>query len=105
MGASVAAAVIIRKQRELVEHFMDAGAVSPETAKSSSELGVHERFAWIRLVERGVIREAPPGRYYLDEPTWIALGQRRRRLALVLGIFFIALAVAMMIVPRLAVGR
>jgi hypothetical protein len=55
MGASVAAAVIIRKERELVEHFAEAGAVSPSSARSSSDLGVHERFAWIRLVERGVI--------------------------------------------------
>ena len=53
MGASVAAAVIIRKERELVEHFAQAGAVSPSSARSSSDLGVHERFAWIRLVERG----------------------------------------------------
>src|SRR5215831_10240283 len=92
MGASVAAAVIIRKQRELVEHFLEAGAVSPSSAKSPSDLGVHERFAWIRLVERGVIREAAPGKYYFDEPTWVAVRQRRRRLALVMMIFVIALA-------------
>ena len=73
MGATVAAAVIIRKERELVEHFAEAGAVSPASARSSSDLGVHERFAWIRLVDRGVIREAAPGRYYFDEPTWVAL--------------------------------
>ena len=92
MGASVAAAVIIRKERELVEHFASAGAVSPSSARSSSDLGVHERFAWIRLVERGVIREAAPGKYYFDEPTWVALRQRRRRVALVLMIVFGALA-------------
>ena len=92
MGASVAAAVIIRKERELVEHFTAAGAVSPSSARSSSDLGVHERFAWIRLVERGVIREAAPGKYYFDEPTWVALRQRRRRVALVLMIVFGALA-------------
>jgi hypothetical protein len=100
MGASVAAAVIIRKERELVEHFRDAGALSASTASSSSDLGVHERFAWIRLVERGVIREASPGRYYLDEPTWVALRQRRRTLAVVLTIFCVALAGAAMIASR-----
>ena len=105
MGASVAAAAIIRKERELVEHFADAGAVSPSTAKSPSDLGVHERFAWIRLVERGVIREAAPGRYYFDEPTWVALRQRRRRLAVVLTIFFVALTGALSIATRIVARR
>jgi hypothetical protein len=101
MGASVAAAVIIRKERELVEHFAEAGAVSPSSARSSSDLGVHERFAWIRLVERGVIREAAPRRYYLDEPTWVALRQRRRRLALAMMIFVVVLAGALSIATRM----
>ncbi len=102
MGASVAAAVIIRKERELVEHFAAAGAVSPSSAKSPSDLGVHQRFAWIRLVDRGVIREAAPGRYYFDEPTWVALGRRRRRLALVMMIFVVALAGVALIATRMA---
>ena len=97
MGASVAAAAIIRKQRELVEHFTEAGAVSPSSARSPTDLGVHERFAWMRLVERGVIREAAPGRYYFDEPTWVALRQRRRRVAVVVIIVCVVLAVAVMI--------
>jgi hypothetical protein len=105
MGASAAAAVIIRKERELVEHFMGAGAVSPSSARSSSDLGVHERFAWMRLVERGVIREAAPGRYYFDEPSWVALRRRRRRLAIVLMIFCVALAVATMIATRTVARR
>ena len=102
MGASAAAAVIIRKERELIEHFVDAGAVSPSTARSPSDLGVHERFAWIRLVERGVIREAAPGTYYFDEPTWVTVRQRRRRLTLVLMIFVVALGVATLVATRLA---
>ena len=105
MGASAAAAVIIRKERELVEHFMAAGAVAPSSARSSSDLGVHERFAWMRLIERGVIREAGPGRYYFDEPTWVALRRRRRRLALVLIIFVAVFAVATMMATRIVARR
>jgi len=101
MGASVAAAVIIRKERELVEHFAAAGAVSPSSAKSPGDLGVHQRFAWIRLVDRGVIREAAPGRYYFDEPTWVALRQRRRRLALMMMVFVVVLAGALLIATRM----
>lgn len=97
MGATAAAAVVLRKQRELVEHFRQAGAVSPSTARSSSELGVHERFAWIRLVSRGVIREAEPATYYLDESAWESLRQRRMRLAVALTITLIAIAVVLVI--------
>jgi hypothetical protein len=100
MGATAAAAVIIRKERELVEHFQQAGALSPPSARSSSDLGVHERFAWQRLVERGVIREGARGTYYLDESAWEALRRRRRSLAVVLTIFFVALTIAMLVVTR-----
>jgi len=105
MGASAAAAILIRKQHELVEHFRQAGAVSPSSARSSSDLGVHERLAWSRLVRDGVLREAAQGTYYLDESAWVALGQKRRLLALVLAIFVVALAAAMMIVTRMGARR
>lgn len=96
MGASVAA-IIIRKEKDLVAHFQNAGATAAGAAKSPDELGVHERLAWGRLVNRAVIREAEPGRYYLDVPSWEALRYTRRRIALALGILMVALfAVALM---------
>src|SRR5215831_13143541 len=102
MGASAAIAILIRKEKDLVEHFKQAGAMSPSSARSSSALGVHERLAWSRLVRDAVIQEAEPGTYYLDESAWIALGQKRRRIAFILTIFSVALAVAMMIVTWMA---
>jgi hypothetical protein len=105
MGAAAAAAILIRKEKDLVEHFKQAGAMSPSSAKSSSDLGVHERFAWSRLVRDAVIREAAPGTYYLDESAWVALGQKRRRVALVLTIFFVVIAVATMIVTSMVTPR
>ena len=84
MGAAAAAAVIIRKEKDLVAHFRQAGAVAVSSAKSPSELGVHERMAWERLIERAVIREAAPGVYYLDEQSWNALRRMRQRMAIVL---------------------
>ena len=105
MGTSAAAAVIIRKEREIVERFTGAGAVSPSSARSPSDLGVHERFAWIRLLERGVIREAAPGIYYFDEPTWVALRQRRFRVALTVTIISLVLVGALMIAMRTAAQR
>lgn len=78
MGASVAAIVILRKQEDLVEHFRNAGATSGATAKSVDELGVDTRLVWHGMLRRAVVREASPGRFYLDEAAWEAMRDRRR---------------------------
>lgn len=92
MGASVAAIVILRKQEDLVEHFRHAGATSSATAKSVDELGVDTRMVWHGMLRRAVVREASPGRFYLDEPSWEAMrGRRRRRVVIVLGVVVLAL--------------
>ena len=106
MGASAAVvAAFVRKQRELVEHFQRAGAVSPTHARSSSDLGVEEGLAWRRLARDGVIREAVPGAYYLDESAWLAVGQRRRRVAFAVVSVFVALAAVLMIVTAIVARR
>jgi hypothetical protein len=91
MGAA-AAAIIIRKEKDLVAHFRAAGAISPATAMTPDALGVHQRLAWERLVTRAVIREAVPGSFYLDEPSWVALRRTRRRLAIVMLVVAVSLA-------------
>ena len=78
-----AAAVIIRKEKELVAHFRSAGAVTPATAQSPDALGVDTRMAWLMLTRRAVIREATPGQFYLDEVAWGALEAKRRNLLLI----------------------
>jgi cell division septal protein FtsQ len=58
MGASAMAAIVIKRERQLVDHF-----------------------------HRAVVRAAAPGRYSLDEPSWEAQrAQRalRRRVATVM---------------------
>lgn len=91
MGA--AAGVIIRKEKDLVAHFRDARAVSPDTAQSLGALRVDEEaMAWRRLRNRAVIRQGAPGTYYLDEPSWEALGRIRHRLILVALLIVLAAA-------------
>ena len=97
MGAGVAI-VIRKKENHLVQHFRDLGAISPETAKSLSELQLAEDdFALGRLHRRAVIREVHPGEYYLDEEVWRAVRNTRRRLMavvvtlLVLGLIYLYL--------------
>ena len=73
MGA--AAAVILMKERQVVETFERAGATAVGTARSPTELGVDpDGVGWRRLRERAIVREARPdtGLYYLDVEVWQA---------------------------------
>ena len=72
MGA--AAAVIMMRERRLVEAFTLAAATSPDRALPVETLGVdYDALALRRLQQRAVIREGAPGRFYLDVPSWQAL--------------------------------
>ena len=93
MTAPLTAAVIFRRERDLVGHFRRAGALTPETAQSSQDLGVHKRLAWHRLVNRGVLRSTAPGAFYLDEAAWEALRRTRRWRAMVLGLLILVFAI------------
>jgi hypothetical protein len=81
MGASAAAAIVIR-ERHIVEAFRGAGATRPEAATTPDSLGVSQRLAFTILVRDAVLRETRPGFYYLDEPSWNAKRGIRRRIAL-----------------------
>jgi hypothetical protein len=86
MGGAVA--VILLRERQVVEAFERAGATSPERARRPEDLGVDPYgLWWRRLRERAVVREAEPrdeGRYYLDLEVWRAVRQMRRRLGFAL---------------------
>jgi hypothetical protein len=87
MGAPAVAAVILRKERELVDLFRSAGATSAATARSLDEVGVEQAWPLSRLRRRAIVREASPGRYYLDEEVWVAMRGMRQRIAFtILGI-------------------
>jgi hypothetical protein len=83
MGAAAVAAIIRRREREVVDDFRTAGALSPETAQSYTAMGFGESLGLRRLRNRAVIREAAPGTYYLDEEVWAAVRRTRRRMATV----------------------
>jgi hypothetical protein len=90
MGAPVIAAVIRRKEQEVIDDFRAAGATSPGRAQSYTAIGLGESLAVKRLHNRAVIREAAPGMYYLDEEVWAAVRRTRRRLVTV---FILLLAI------------
>jgi hypothetical protein len=87
MGAPAIAAVILRKERELVDLFREVGATSPATARSLNEVGVEQAWPLSRLRRRAIVREAAPGKYYLDEEVWTAIrGMRQRIVVLILAL-------------------
>lgn len=88
MGAA-AAAVIIAKERHIVDRFRDAGVTSSATARPLDDVGVSEGLALRRLRRHEAVREASPGMFYLDEPVWNAVRNTRRQVLIV--IFLIAL--------------
>jgi hypothetical protein len=81
MGAPAVAAILRRREREVVDDFRAAGATSPANAQSYNAVGVGESIAVRRLRARAVLREGTPGTYYLDEQSWTALLGIRRRIA------------------------
>lgn len=81
MGA--AAAVVLIKERHVVEAFERAGAVAPERAMLPSDIGVGTHgIGWRRLRERAVVREARDGSglFYLDLEVWRAQRRMRQRM-------------------------
>lgn len=96
MGAAVAA-ILIRREKEVVDDFRAAGATSRESAQSYTAIGLGESLGLRRLRDRAVIREAAPGTYYLDEEVWTAVRRTRRRVAtvflLILALFLLGVVV------------
>ena len=98
MGGAAVIAIMRRREREVVDDFRAAGALSTSTAQSYTAIGLGHSRALKQLHDRAVIREAAPGLYYLDEEVWAAVRRIRRRLAtvmliLVLTLFVISLGI------------
>ena len=93
MGAPAIAAVIRRKEREVVDDFRRSGATSPTSARSLADLGLEDSWPVRRLQRRAVIREPEPGIMYLDEEVWTAVRRTRRRVALTFGAILLLLVI------------
>ncbi|MBA2688922.1 MAG: hypothetical protein H0U64_12625 [Gemmatimonadaceae bacterium] len=84
MGATVAL-IIRKKEDELIQLFRGAGALSPDSAKTLSELQLDpDDYALKRLHKRAVVRKIHEGEYYFDEEAWTALRHTRRRVVFLL---------------------
>ena len=94
MSGATAAAVIAASQRRIVRQLSEAGATSPAGAISfDAERGIDRRQLQ-HLIRHGVVHEAGPGAYWVDEAAWAAL--RRKRVGFVL-VALTALAAAVVV--------
>jgi hypothetical protein len=101
MGAAVA--VMVAKERHIVDAFERYGATSMENGATPGEVGAETGQAWRRLRERSVVRETHQGsgRFYVDLDVWESLRRARRRVATVLLILVVLLGVVVGILTRL----
>lgn len=91
MGAVVA--VILMKERQVVDAFMRADAITAESARTLDDLGVSAHgAAWRILVDRAILRSPGDGRYFVDVQSWEAAIRTRRRRLLVFLVLFVAIA-------------
>ncbi len=63
---SAAGAVIIRKQNQYINTFLQQGAVDAAHAIQPESVGVPTNYIFIRLSNRGIFVPCGNGTYYLD---------------------------------------
>lgn len=85
------AGAVVRKQNQIVARFRAAGATAADRASAASTLRVEEGAAFRILRRHAILREEGAG-YYLDESRWEAHAKRRRRLALLIPLAFVLVA-------------
>jgi hypothetical protein len=91
-----AAAVVLIREKRVMQSFLQAGATSPDRAVTPEELGVDTGgIGWRRLRDHAIVREtgAGTGRYYLDVEVRDAVhGMRLRFLMVLVLVLLVALA-------------
>ena len=95
LASNAAAAEAARKS--LFERFRVSDATHATRALTLNDLGIERTSALDELVRRGAVREASPGKFYLDEPTVALLGrtdqQKSRRATLIVVIVSLLLLI------------
>ena len=95
-------AVVLIKERHIVEAMQCLGATSPArafTLDQLADLGVEDRgLAWRALRNRVIVREASPGQWYLDAEVWEATRHRRRRVVVVVLVMLVLVMAVMSVV-------
>ena len=97
MGVEARAA-IVAMERRIVTASRSAAAISPATARSLADLYLDESWIAERLMDRAVLREAEPGRYYLDEEAWRALRRTRGGHLIIAAVIILSIGLGFLLV-------
>lgn len=73
----MSAAVILIRQRRLIQRFRDEVAISPPAARTLAQLNVRQGWLFRRLANSGVFVQVSGERWYLDEDAWLRYQRRR----------------------------
>ncbi|MBX3374753.1 MAG: hypothetical protein KF817_13050 [Phycisphaeraceae bacterium] len=76
--------------------FVDAGAISPDTARRPSALGIERPGSLAGLLRAGVLTALPDGRVFVDPGRFRR--RRRRTIAAAIGLYVVAAAVVVVTV-------
>jgi len=86
----------------MVRRFEEAGALSPDSARSLDQIGISTGRILRRLRDRLVIRHVEGDLFYVDEEVWAELRKRRRRHASVAAIAALALILGILLFTKTA---
>ena len=92
----------ILKEGRMVRRFEEAGALSPDSARSLDQIGISTGRILRRLRDRLVIRHVEGDLFYVDEEVWAELRKRRRRHASVAAIAALALILGVLLFTKTA---
>lgn len=104
-GAIVAIlAAQAQAERHAFEAFRTADATAPERAKTLRELDLPESMALRALTNRGIVREAEPGRFWLDERKAAERSRARTPVLIAVILLLVLLGIAIAVLMNLRQG-
>lgn len=95
MGATIILAAMKRREDQVINDFRAVGALSPQSAKGAEEIRLDDSRAVSRLRGQSIIREASPGKLYLDEEVLKSVRTRRLRIVWALLVILLLVLAAM----------
>jgi len=104
-GAIVAIlAAQAQAERHAFEAFRTADATAPEKARALTDLDLPESMALRALTNRGIVREAEPGEFWLDERKAAERSRARTPLLIVVIVLLVLLGVAIAVLMKVRQG-
>jgi hypothetical protein len=96
--ATSAAAAMARARRDIQHHFFSHDAVRPDRAVDFEPERMIERRQFERMLDRGIIRQANDGRYWLDVVAYdVDLTARYQRVKIALLIVLLVFVITLLI--------